>query len=175
MSSFKDMHCTKCGAPITSEICPYCNTATSLASEYAYADYPEVKCKIANLDISKDILYVFSLAIIFLFVALSLLIIKIVILAILCAIPSIIYFVSIIKTITRFLLVKIKGKNIKGKVYGYNDSIFMKILVNTDEGPKFIFLKVNTKKKKYMVNSEIDLKVYKNIVLIVDSDIVCKD
>ena len=42
----------------------------------------------------------------------------------------------------------------------------VKLLVNTDEGPKFILYQLGDIKRPYKVNSKIELRVYNNLFLI---------
>ena len=42
-------NCTNCGAPITTEICPYCNVMTGLDTKHADMEYPVIECKEANV------------------------------------------------------------------------------------------------------------------------------
>ena len=41
--------CSNCGAPITTEICPYCHNATGLDTATANMEYPVIECKEANI------------------------------------------------------------------------------------------------------------------------------
>ena len=77
----------------------------------------------------------------------------------------------------RSLLVKLFGKEIEAKVYGYiNDSIYInevpaqivKLLVTTKEGPKFILYQLNDINKPYKINSKIKIKVFRNIFQVKD-------
>ncbi len=43
------INCQACGAPVTSEICPYCGNATGLNTATANMEYPVLECKEANL------------------------------------------------------------------------------------------------------------------------------
>ena len=40
---------SNCGAPITTEICPYCNVMTGLDTKNADMEYPVIECKEANV------------------------------------------------------------------------------------------------------------------------------
>ena len=42
-------HCVNCGAPATSEICPYCRCATGLDTWKSDMEYPVIDCKEANI------------------------------------------------------------------------------------------------------------------------------
>ena len=43
------LNCPNCGAPITTEICPYCNVFTGIDTKYADMEYPVIECKEANI------------------------------------------------------------------------------------------------------------------------------
>ena len=45
----KDNNCPSCGAPITTEVCPYCNVFTGLKSSDANMEYPVIECKEAHV------------------------------------------------------------------------------------------------------------------------------
>ena len=91
------------------------------------------------------------------------------------AISAIVAFVIALKPIMRYFLVKINGQEIYATVYGYmNDNILLngtpaqivKLLVNTHDGKKFILYQLSDIKQPFKVNSQIKLKVYKDIFLI---------
>ena len=42
-------NCPNCGAPITTEVCPYCNIMTGLDTKYADMEYPVIECKEASI------------------------------------------------------------------------------------------------------------------------------
>ena len=42
--------CSACGAPIVSEICAYCGTATGINTVEADMEYPIIKCKEATIN-----------------------------------------------------------------------------------------------------------------------------
>ena len=44
-----EKNCPNCGAPITTEICPYCNVVTGLYTQNADMEYPVIECKEANM------------------------------------------------------------------------------------------------------------------------------
>ena len=91
-------------------------------------------------------------------------------------IVGVVAFVIGIKPVIRYFKIKSKGKDIEGTVYGYiNDDMLLngvpaqivKILVNTNDGPKFILYQLGDIKQPYKINSKIKLRVYKNIFYIV--------
>ena len=77
----------------------------------------------------------------------------------------------------RFLKVKFFGKEIEATVYGYmNDNVLIngspaqivKLLVQTNDGPKFILYQLGDIKQPYGIKTTLKLKVYKDIFLIVN-------
>ena len=47
--SVKTINCKNCGAPVTSEICPFCGSMTGLDTLTADMEYPVLECKEANI------------------------------------------------------------------------------------------------------------------------------
>ena len=45
----KAINCKNCGAPVTSEICPYCGSMTGLNTAKADMEYPVLECKEVNI------------------------------------------------------------------------------------------------------------------------------
>ena len=79
------------------------------------------------------------------------------------------------KNVVRYFIVTNKGKEIEATVYGYMDDNItlngvpaqvVKLLVATNDGPKFIMYQMGNISQPYKVNSRIKLKVYKNIFVI---------
>ena len=82
--------------------------------------------------------------------------------------------------IYRWLAVRIFGVVRKGTVYGYMDDKVayngvngqvIKILVQTQDGKKFIMLPLETTTMKYVINSTVNVKIYKNYAAIVKKNI----
>ena len=180
-------NCPNCGAPITTEICPYCKVMTGLDTKDADMEYPVMECKEAVLTFWNTIFpSIFAVSfggvgILFLFVmgnigvdaedfnysgfffCLPFLLIGLIALLI------------IIMFLRRFFLVKFFGREIYATVYGYMDDNMLlndspaqivKLLIDTSEGKKFILYQLNDTKKPYKINSNIELIVYKNYFLI---------
>ena len=83
-------------------------------------------------------------------------------------------FVIAIKTVFRYIKVKVNGKEIEATVYGYmNDNMYInnmpaqivKLLVKTNDGPRFILYQLGDVKRPYEINSKIKLLVYKDIFM----------
>ena len=178
-------NCTNCGAPITTEICPYCNVMTGLDTKNADMEYPVIECKEANVGFWN---VVFPMIFAVLFggpcIAMPLLFLSmgppemanfILPMFMIPAIIAIVAFIIGIIPVLRHISIKTKGKEIDATVYGYmDDNILMngqpaqivKLLVQTSEGPKFILYQLLDIKQPFKINSNIKLKVYKDIFLI---------
>ena len=48
LNNFK-RKCQNCGASVTTEICPYCNTFTGINSKKINMEYPVIECKEAGI------------------------------------------------------------------------------------------------------------------------------
>ncbi len=174
--------CISCGAPVTTEFCPFCGKATGL--DTATAVIPdELDCIEAHLDFWGTFFpLIFALSfgyagfgfpfifwnqiseqpsIGFMFIPFMAV-----------GIGATIVFV---RNIWAYLSVKLFGHPIEGVVYGYaNDTVYYndipgqvcKLRVSTREGYKFIMYQLKSVKKPYAVNTTIPLKVYKNRFMI---------
>ena len=187
MKKIDELHCPNCGAPVTTEICPYCKVRTGLDTKDADMEYPVIDCKEAILNFWNTIFpgifaFGFGLSGItsyfmlnsfeknfdsfmsgFKFFPIPFITI------------GLIALIIVIVHLRRYLLVKSFGKEIKATVYGYmddnlyingNPAQIVKLLVDTNEGKRFILYQLKDIKKPYKVNSTIDLVVYKNYFLI---------
>lgn len=180
--------CPNCGAPLTTEICPYCQNMTGLDTATANMEYPAIECKEANINfwntwfpmIFAVFFGFFGFIVPIFFIAINAA--NSVIVLLLCSIFGFIGLVSFIisvKTIIRHYLVKAKGTEIEATVYGYmNDNILLngspaqivKLLVAAKEGPRFILYQLKDTKHPYKINSKIKLLVYKNIFKVKDDN-----
>ncbi|SKB84566.1 hypothetical protein SAMN06296386_106169 [Lachnospiraceae bacterium] len=174
--------CAFCGAPVRTELCPYCGNPTGLNTADAVLDYPELSCKEASLTFWNTLFpMIFAAAFaIFGFMipfALSNEGFNIQPLGFIFALPSIICFAIILLFVWRYFTVSTFGKEIEGTVYGYmDDTVYYnnipgqvcKILVNSKHGPRFIMYKLKNVHKPYKVNTKLPLKVYKDRFLIVN-------
>ncbi len=176
-------HCPNCGAPMTSEVCPYCKNFTGLDTATADMEYPVIECKEANIG-SIWFPLIFALGFGFFGFVFPIIMVttsgdnNILFVLLFCSLFGIVgiaAFVIVMVKVIRVLLVKFKGKEIETTVYGYmNDNLFIndapaqivKLLVQTDEGSKFILYQLEDTKKPYKVNSKIKLSVYKDVFMI---------
>ena len=182
--------CRNCGAPTTSEICPYCGAVTQMNTNMANADYPVMKCKSVDFNfirIGFPLIFGISFLIIPLMCVIMFSSISkasgapdfLSIIPIIITIPFfMISFVSIgigLNFIYKNRLVKTKGYDTTALVYGYiagggyingQPVQQVKLLVNTEEGPKFILYNTMKTIKQYKVNSSIKIKMYNDLFLI---------
>jgi len=184
MEEVQKRNCPNCGAPVTTEICPYCNAITGLDTMSANMEYPVIDCKEANINFWSVVFpMIFAVGFgffgfIFPLVFLTMGDEEFIGVAIMCslfAIIGIVAFVIGIKPVIRYFSVKKNGKEIDAIVYGYMDDNLLlnyqpaqivKLLVDTKDGKKFILYQLGDIKHPYKINSKIKLKVYKDIFLI---------
>lgn len=179
--------CSSCGAPVTSEVCPYCGNFTGLDTSSADMEYPVIECKEAHIGFWNVVFpMIFACSFGFAGFIMPILVFtvgadvfpKTLILFFLpfAAIGAIALYLTI-NPIVRYFSVKHYGKEINAIVYGYmddnillngNPAQIVKLLVNTNEGKKFIMYQLGDIKQPFKINSQIKLKVYKDIFLIED-------
>lgn len=181
MEVIEKNNCPNCGAPITSEICPYCNTATGINTAAANMEYEVIECKEARLGFFNTVFpMIFAVGFGFFGFVLPFAlasadnedITTVLGICSIFALIGVIAFIIVLINLSRYLIIKLKGKEIFGIVYGYmDDNLFIngnpaqivKIKIDTNEGPKFILYQTGDIKQPYKINSQIKLKVYKNI------------
>lgn len=184
MENINRKNCPNCGAPITTEICPYCNVATGLDTQNADMEYPVIECKEAHVgfwNVAFPMIFALSFGFGgFVFPILSLMADAemfgfVVLMCIPFALIGIIAFIIAMKPLIRYFSIKNKGREIDATVYGYmDDNILLngtpaqivKLLVDTNDGKKFILYQLGDIKQPFKINSQIKLKVYKDIFLI---------
>ena len=180
-SLYQKRNCPSCGAPVVSEICAYCGTATGLNTAEANMEYPVMECREANINFWNLIFpLIFAAAfgisgIIALVVfggfggvRLSLIGLPFLLIGLVSA------FIAI-RTVARFLKVKLFGEMIQARVYGYMDDCVLingkpaqtvKLLVQTDDGPRVILYQLGNTLKPYRINDIIDIMVYRSQFMI---------
>ena len=192
--------CKNCGAPVTSEICPFCHCATGLKTEQADMEYPVMECKSAQISFWN---FVFPLifAVSFGFAAttgffitssiesafqeemLGSFIKRFNMLSFLTSAPfliiSVVCFAIIFRQLYKFLIVKIRGEKIEATVYGYmNDTVLLsgspaqivKLLIDTENGKRFILYRLGKTYQPYGINTQIELIMYNKFFLINNKD-----
>lgn len=174
-----NLHCPNCGAPVTTEICQYCHAITGLDTNSANMEYPVIDCKEANLgfwSVGFPMIFAIFFGMPGIVIPIAIGDIRSALFASLFAITGITAFIIALNTFIRYLKVNNKGKEIEATVYGYMDdkvllngrpAQIVKLLVDTNDGLKFILYQLGNIDQPYKVNSKIKLKVYKNYFLIV--------
>lgn len=182
--------CPSCGAPVVSEICAYCGTATGLHTDAADMEYPVMECKEAVINFWSTV-FPLIFAVAFGGAGLIALVIAIKIdtngVLLLTGIPflliGIVASVLVLRTVLCYAKVKKHGKRIQAEVYGYLDdnvmlnhqpSQIVKLLVQTPNGPRFILYQLRSTIKPYGINDCIDVLVYKNYFLICKNEDVAE-
>ena len=188
--SVKTINCKNCGAPVTSEICPFCGSMTGLDTMTADMEYPVLECKEANIGFW-TVAFPAVFAIGFGYAGLVMPVMMFitedqldipgtfagfsVLFFLPFALVGIVATVFTVIPIYRYLMLKIRGKEIYGTVYGYCDDKVMlnnrpaqvvKILVQSPEGPRFIMYQMGTTDHPYGINTKISLRVYKDMFMI---------
>ncbi len=188
--SVKTINCKNCGAPVTSEICPFCGSMTGLDTLTADMEYPVLECKEANIGfwtVAFPAVFAIGFGYAGLVMPVMMFITKdqldipgtfagfSVLFFLPFALVGIVATVFTVIPIYRYLMLKIKGKEISGTVYGYCDDKVMlnnrpaqvvKILVQSPEGPRFIMYQMGTTDHPYGINTKIGLRVYKDMFMI---------
>ncbi|MDE6531689.1 MAG: hypothetical protein K2K96_13105 [Lachnospiraceae bacterium] len=179
--------CKGCGAAVSTEVCPYCGRTTDVSTTDAYLDYPEYKCKSAKLTfLNVGFSAIFAVAFGFFGVLLPILFdgvpgknVPMIVICMPIVLTSIIAFALCFKFLYRYIMTSKAGKEIQGIVYGYANSNYtvnnqntktVKILIQTDSGPRYIFYDTQDFKKSYSVNGKVRLKVWKHCFLIIEDD-----
>ena len=181
-------HCNNCGAPISTEVCPYCHAVTGISTWQADMEYPVIECKEANIGfwtVFFPMIFALSFGFFGFFFPFFFIVegLKTMLIAFsVCSLFGIIGIISLviaIRPIISYMKVKSCGKEIEGTVYGYiNDNMYLngepaqvaKILVDTNDGPKFIMYQLGNIHQPYKINSKIKLKVYKSNFLILKEE-----
>lgn len=176
--------CPNCGAPLTTEICPYCHNKTGLDTKSADMEYPVIECKEANItfwNTAFPMIFAVSFGFFgFIFPLIFILeapeeALPVVLMCSIFAIIGVVAFIIGIRSILRKAQIMSKGKEIEETVYGYMDdnvllngqpAQIVKKLVTTSDGPKFILYQLGDIKKPYKINGKVKLTVYKDMFLI---------
>lgn len=174
--------CPSCGAPVVAEICAYCGTATGLSTAEADMEYPVLECKEATVNF-----WTFWFPMIFA-AAFGLPGLTVLAIAIfgrgmggmfVVALPFLLIggvaLALTLRTLLRYRKVKKYGKVIHATVYGYMDdevlingrpAQIVKLLVQTQDGPRFLLYQLGNTLKPYGIHDRIELLVYENYFLI---------
>ena len=122
--------CPNCGAPLTTEICPYCQNTTGLDTASADMEYPVIECKEAQItfwNVWFPMIFAVSFGFfgfvfpIVFFITTPDAAIAVLLASSLFAIIGVVAFIIGIKPVIRNHVIKRKGKEIEATVYGYMD------------------------------------------------------
>lgn len=175
-------NCPSCGAPVVSEICAYCGTATGLHTATADMEYPVLECKEATMNFW-TVCFPMIFAVAFGIGGLIPIIISLVGyesgVALIVGMPFMLIsfgaLIFVIRTVSRYMKVKRHGQTIRATVYGYMDdhvllnnrpAQIVKLLIQTRNGPRFIMYQLGSTLKPYKINDRIDVMVYGKYFLI---------
>ena len=181
-SNNQKKYCPSCGAPIVSEICSYCGTATGLDTARADMEYPVMECKEATINFwTVAFPMIFAVA----FGIASLVVLTIAVTGfgnigiLLVGVPFFLIGIAALffalRTISRYVKVKKHGKRMQATVYGYMDdnvlinnrpAQIVKLLVQTPQGPRFILYQLGDTLKVYGINDIVDILMYQNYFMI---------
>lgn len=174
--------CPSCGAPVVSEICAYCGTATGLNTAEADMEYPVLECKEVNANFW-NIGFPMIFAAAFGITGLITLILSTTgfgsIFMMMIGIPFFLIgtaaLILTLRPIIRYIKVKTRGKTIQATVYGYMDdnvlingrpAQIVKLLIHTRNGPRFILYQLGNTTKLYGIHDKLDVMVYQNYFMI---------
>ena len=170
--------CPYCGAVALSEVCQFCGQYIGgTETKDLSVEYPTLECKNAELTFFGTVFpLIFMLAFGFfgfLFPVIFLLEDSFEPVILIACIPfaavGIGAGVAFFRSVCRFLLVMVKGKQMTATVYGYmddtvsyngNNGQVVKLLIDTKRGKRFIFYPLGSTNKPYMVNSKIKIRAY---------------
>lgn len=177
--------CKNCGAPVTTEICPYCGSITGYKAANDEILYPTIKNKSATLTfvtiglplIFAGMLTVFSIFIGFALFGMELNAFQSLYVGFFFMIMAggalFAYYIPV-SNIVRYTLASLFGKRVKGIVYGYKDGLIgvngatvqdIKVLIEDGENSRFIKYKSNRSIQKLGINDEIELKNFGKIYI----------
>ena len=175
-------NCPSCGAPIVSEICAYCGTATGLNTAEASMEYPVLECREATMNFwtlwfpmifaaAFGIPGLIIMAISFMGHGMRMMFV----IGLPFALIGAVALWLTLRTVMRHAKVKKHGTVIQATVYGYMDdnvllndrpAQIVKLLVQTKNGPRFILYQLGSTVKLYGVQDKIRVLVYENYFLI---------
>ena len=181
--------CKNCGAPITSEVCPYCHNKTGMTKDEGLKDIPTIECKEVVISFW-TILFPGIFAFAFGFAGFGMPFIflnspggdfgpAMILFFIPFMAVSVGAFVFLITPFVRLFKVHFFGREIEGTVHSYCNDVVnfndvpgqtVRILLDTDEGPRYIKYQLGGINHPYEIDSKIKLKVYKNIFRIVEKE-----
>ena len=177
-------NCPNCGAPITGDICPYCNTHIEInGGNDSFESYETIECKEANISlwtVAFPMIFGVSFGFMGPMVAIITLtegefVIWVFMMGLIFGIIGLVAWVIALTPIVRYIQVKTHGQDVEGTVLGYsNDNILLngspakiiRIKIDTDEGPKMINYQSGQTDMLYEVQSKLMIRVYKDMFYI---------
>lgn len=178
------LNCPNCGAPITGDICPYCNTHIEInGGNDSFESYETIECKEANISlwtVAFPMIFGVSFGIMGPMFAIITLtegefLIWVFMMGLLFGLIGLGAWVVALTPIVRYIQVKSHGRDVEGTVMGYsNDNVLLngspakiiRIKIDTDEGPKMINYQSGQTDMPYEVQSKLMLRVYKDMFYI---------
>ena len=179
--------CKSCGAPITTEVCPYCGMKNERDKNEELRNIPSIDCKEVNLTFLSVVFpAIFAFAFGFAGFGMPF---------IFMSAPDSIFgpgmflffipfmavgvgaFVFMMLPFIRLIKINMYGKEIEGTVHSYIDDNVsinnapgqvVRILVETDDGPRYLKYQLGSTDHPYKIGSKIRLKVYKDIFRIIE-------
>ena len=170
--------CPHCGARVLSEVCQYCGSYIGeVETADLAAEYPVLECKEAVLtfwNAAFPAIFAFAFGFFGFLFPLAFAGHEGASQVMLMSIPfgaiSLVSFAIILRNLFRYLMVSLKGEEITGIVYGYMDDTIAyngvngkvaKILIDTAKGKRFIMYQLGSTMRKYPVNGQVRIKMYK--------------
>ena len=184
MAKLANIYCKECGSPVSGDVCPKCNTPLNVETKpiEKELEYPTIECEEITLDfwsIGFPIIFAVSFGFFGIFMPIIFVLTtdegfwQIAPFSIPFALVGIIAFIIAMRPLIRLLILNINGKTIEGTVHGYKDdkSLYingevaqtMIILVDTDEGKKYLLYQLNSTKQSYLIDSKLTLIEYKKL------------
>ena len=179
--------CRHCGAPVLSEICPYCSSRTGIETEKTPMEYPIIECKEAHLSFWDTAFpAIFAVSFGWFGFYMPVFFYKVgeieetwtLLFFIPFATVGIAATYIVLSRIWRYITVVLFGKEIEGVVYGFQDDNVLlngnpaqvaKILLHTPNGPRFIMYQLGNTSRPFKANDRLMIKVYKDRFKIIDT------
>ena len=187
------LECPKCGAPVISEVCPYCHNATGYSASEIDQDINIIECKEVHFDKQRFKIYGLFGGV-FLFFGLLMVISQImgpgssgplagvfwvstIIMSLFLFIPAGCFLFPLIIRGFRYCILKKCGRRIKGTVIGYCNDNFtvnghtlqvVKILFEVKSGRYVMLYQLGTATQPYKINSKLDVIYYRGIAMITE-------
>ena len=157
------LNCPNCGAPITGDICPYCNTHIEInGGNDSFESYETIECKEANISlwtVAFPMIFGVSFGIMGPMFAIITLtegefLIWVFMMGLLFGLIGLGAWVVALTPIVRYIQVKSHGRDVEGTVMGYsNDNVYLRLSNNLYNDTTDDYELLRTKKAVAVVNS----------------------